>query len=675
MRKIFWIVIILTVTACADNINRVRYLKAFSDTYGVVRWFYPGDEAQTVDWDTLVMYGVHQLERVNSESELCDVLRDVYSPFAGVIISEDPIFDFQTVIPKDTSGMKEIAWQHYGVDLGIWSNSYVSKRTHRIFDSQGLNRLAIEVEIPAASYVGDMLPFSVSIENLSPSSLEVYTKISLDNDNPEEYVNFCDFSTNSKVENQYNSQIIVGKEDVNKLIRIGVYTKGRGEFIINQCQLGTLDLLDYSFVRNNAVYEYSETGTDISTKDILFDEHSHIGDVKTIEIVDGLYVHIPLALYGDNEHTYPLLNNNIKQIDNTISIEGISDREIMIADLIVTWNVVKYFHPYMSDEVKDWDGCLMAALNEVNKYETYSLNPLRRMMANVRDAHFIANSQRESKDYGFLPIWAMKDNNKVIITKSADSSICVGDEIIEIANMSAIEKYKECEELISGSPQYKAYIAEQLFPRQYEAETKIVIRRNGELINTNVKRMERREFIDEFMSDIEAKPSKWISPDTLYLNTRFSSLAEIKELLEMRQKNQTVLVDIRDGSSFLLMNMLPYIADIRDLLPFRKGVSQTPKVYVPESVSIKDTLESIHIPEIKYDNVFITGPMNYSHDEEVIDYAIYCGIAKTTGKATAGCNGRINKIPLPSGGTVTFTGRKVFSHLGKHGYYYGIGIQ
>lgn len=674
MRKIFWIVILLIITACADNIDRVRYLKAFSDTYGVVRWFYPGDEAQAVDWDTLVMYGVHQLERVNSDSELCDVLRDVYSPFAGVIISENPIFDLQTVIPKDTSGMKEIAWQHYGVDLGIWSNSYVSKRTHRKFDSQGLNRLAIEVEIPAASYVGDMLPFSVSIENLSPSSLEVYTKISLDNNNPEEYVNFCDFSTNSKVENQYNSQIIVGKEDVNKLIRIGVYTKGRGGFIINQCQLGTLDLLSYPFVRNNAVYEYTETGTTISTKDIMFNEHSHIGDVKTIEIVDGLYVHIPLALYGDNEHTYPLLNNNIKQIDNTTLIEDISDREIMIADLIVTWNVVKYFHPYMSDEVKDWDDCLMIALHEVNKYESYSLDPLRRMMANVRDAHFLANSQRESKDYGFLPIWAMKENNKVLIKKSADSSICAGDEIIEIGNMSASEKYQKCEELVSGSPQFKAYIAEQMFPRQHEVETKIVIRRNGELINTNVKRMERSEFINKFLSNVEAKPSKWISPDTLYLNTRFSSLAEIKDLLEMRQKNQTVLVDIRDGSSFLLMNILPYIADTRDLIPFRKGVSQTPKVYVPESVSIKDTLESIQIPEIKYDNIFITGPMNYSHDEEVIDYAIYCGIAKTTGNATAGCNGRINKIPLPSGGTVTFTGRKVFSHLGKQGYYYGRGI-
>ena len=122
------------------------------------------------------------------------------------------------------------------------------------------------------------------------------------------------------------------------------------------------------------------------------------------------------------------------------------------------------------------------------------------------------------------------------------------------------------------------------------------------------------------------------------------------------------------------MNILPYIADTEDFRPFRKGISHTPEVYLPKSPSIRDTLENIEIPELKYDNVFITEPMNYSHDEEVIDYAVYCGIAKTAGKATAGCNGRINKIPLPSGGTVTFTGRNVFSHLGKQGYYYATGI-
>lgn len=675
MRKIFWIVSLLAITACTDNVDRLRYLKAFSDTYGVVRWFYPGDEAQYVNWDTLAMYGVYQIERVNSESELRDVLRDVYAPFAGVVISENPKFELQSIIPKDTSGMKEIAWQHYGVDLGIWSNSYVSKRTHRTLDSQGLNRLALELALPAASYIGDNLTFSLNIENRSPSSLEVYTKISLDDNNPEEYVNFCDFTTNYRVDDQYNAQIIVGKEDANKLIRIGVYTTGSGQFMINNCQLGTFDLLKSPFIRNEAVYEYSETGATISTKELLFEEFSHVGDVKTIKIIDGLYAHIPLALYGNNEHTYPLLKDNIKRIDYSNIEDLISDREMMIADLIVTWNAVKYFHPYMSDEVKDWNDCLMSALNEVCVCETYSLDPLRRMMANVNDAHFIANSQRESKDYVFLPVWAEKKKDKVIVTKSTDSSICIGDRIILIGRKPAIEKYEECENLISGSPQYKSYIAEQIFPRSYDISTKILLERNGEFINTNVQCIERGEFINKFLYDVKAKPSKWISSDTLYLNTRFTTLAEIKELLDMRQKNQTVLVDIRDGCSFLLENILPYIADTRDLMPFRKGVSQTPKVYVPEPISIRDTLENIQIPEIKYDNIFITGPMNYSHDEEVIDYAIYCGIARTIGKATAGCNGRINKIPLPSGGTVTFTGRKVFSHLGKQGYYYGRGIQ
>lgn len=66
--------------------------------------------------------------------------------------------------------------------------------------------------------------------------------------------------------------------------------------------------------------------------------------------------------------------------------------------------------------------------------------------------------------------------------------------------------------------------------------------------------------------------------------------------------------------------------------------------------------------------------MNYSHDEEVVDYALYCGIARTTGEATAGCNGRIKRMTLPSGGTMYFTGMKVLSNLGKQGYYYGKGI-
>lgn len=56
------------------------------------------------------------------------------------------------------------------------------------------------------------------------------------------------------------------------------------------------------------------------------------------------------------------------------------------------------------------------------------------------------------------------------------------------------------------------------------------------------------------------------------------------------------------------------------------------------------------MPSLQYNNLFITDPMNYSHDEKVVDYALYCGIAKIIGVATAGCNGLVNRIPLPFGG-------------------------
>lgn len=434
------------------------------------------------------------------------------------------------------------------------------------------------------------------------------------------------------------------------------------------------DLLADSFIRNYTVYNYSNQGREVKTKDLLYEEHSHIGEVKSLEVIDGLYVHVPLALYGSDEYTYPLSDKTIVKPNYVASVDAASERDMMLADLVVTWNVINYFHPYLSDEVNDWGACLLSAINEVYQSDRYSLDPLRRMMANVKDAHFVANSPRENKDYNFLPIRVHRDGNHIIVTNSLDKAILPGDEIIQVNGGSAIDRYIECEELVSGSPQYKSHIAEQIWLRENAPKAEIALERNGKHYSIIISSIDRGKFISDLIANNNIKQSRWLNQDTLYLNTRASSLAEIIELLKPRKKEQTVLIDIRDGSSFMLMNILPYIADERDLKPFRECISQTPMVYKPETPSIEDTLDDVEIPNLQYNNIFITGPMNYSHDEEVVDYALYCGIAKTAGAATAGCNGRVNRISLPSEGFVNFTGRKVFSNLGKRGYYYGKGI-
>ena len=65
---------------------------------------------------------------------------------------------------------------------------------------------------------------------------------------------------------------------------------------------------------------------------------------------------------------------------------------------------------------------------------------------------------------------------------------------------------------------------------------------------------------------------------------------------------------------------------------------------------------------------------NYGSLKRGIGYQDCSGGLKRKEIHLSRCVGRVNRISLPSEGFVNFTGRKVFSNLGKRGYYYGKGI-
>ena len=59
----------------------------------------------------------------------------------------------------------------------------------------------------------------------------------------------------------------------------------------------------------------------------------------------------------------------------------------MYADLIVAWNAIKYFGPYLAEMRLDWDEELRKALSRASRCKRYDLRPLRLMMAQIEDAH------------------------------------------------------------------------------------------------------------------------------------------------------------------------------------------------------------------------------------------------------------------------------------------------
>ena len=299
---------------------------------------------------------------------------------------------------------------------------------------------------------------------------------------------------------------------------------------------------------NPVVYRYvsAENGIGIHTKNLLFEEHAKIGDYKSRKLKDGLVVHVPLALYGTKERTFPVSNREmLSNLKTQMSQAVASDQTAMWADVAVTWNVIKYFHPYLADLELNWDNELVKALL---KLDTETLR-----------------------------------------------------------------------------------------------------------------------------SAVIRKPSGWLNDNVLYLNLLASDFEVIKTLLAERKPQQTVIMDIRNGSRFLFRFAVDLLSPNSNYR-MRNGIYNIPTIAFPETPVIKDTLsyKQLNTPNMK--NLFLIGPLNMSNHEDELDFVRFAGIGYFIGANTGGCNGAINQIHLPSGREVIFTGTKVLSNLGAGNYYYRTGI-
>ncbi len=678
-----------TVHSKADNIE------AFAKVYGVVRWFYPGDEAQQVDWNKFATYGISKLVDSDSPEELKIKLQEVFAPFSrSVVISDSPQYNIKNINPNDTSDMDIVSWQHSGVGLGLWSNQYISKRTNRPYQTESVAKLAIIKEMPAANVVGEKLKVSVKLKNNNAEELKVFFKSAINNPSAEDYINFCVSDTSQKpIENYgdwkvYTSTLNINPEHSNSIIRVGIYVEGEGEFQVSDIKFSCPNDIDYENViytttnHNLYNYYYGAEGLTISTKNFIFDDYCEFGEVATIKLAENLYAHIPLALYGTKYHTYPKIDKSI--LDNylgIISTHGSSEKDLMLADIIVSWNVFKYFHPYLSDLNLDWDNKLKETINLALAYsdKKYHHRPLKLMTAALKDAHIEVNLPFEESNAAarYLPIRVQKINNELVVSKSISDKIEVGDIIESVNNDMAISSYESIEEEISGSPQFKTLKAEMFWLRSFNKENAVELnlKRNNKTFSVNTALVDREEYLTRINYFDQGRESGWVNENTIYLNLACTDFSEIKDYLSKRRDDQTVIIDLRNGTRFLLSNLLPLISDTKNMISGQKGISNTPSVIRPETPNILGTVPEISQKNPNRKNIFLAGASSYSHHEEVLDYVRYAGLGIFVGTNTGGCNGAINVIPLPSGGIIQFTGRKLIGSLGKSSDYYAIGIK
>jgi C-terminal processing protease CtpA/Prc len=117
-----------------DTISEIQTqnLSAFAKLYGYIRFFHPSDESAEMDWDKFAVFGVEEIKKIKTHGELIDKLKQLFLPIAPTaMISSTGETTGISLEPslKDTSGLKIISWQHYGVWLSRRSNIYKSIRT------------------------------------------------------------------------------------------------------------------------------------------------------------------------------------------------------------------------------------------------------------------------------------------------------------------------------------------------------------------------------------------------------------------------------------------------------------------------------------------------------------------------------------------------------------------
>jgi hypothetical protein len=133
--NLYLLVFTIFFAGCTSSEKKVENIRSFAKVYGYVRWFYPGDEAATTDWDKFAVYGVGEVENARSHNSLKRKLQKLFNPIAPALIIEEESravdLNPRLFIPADTAGLQPVYWIHYGVNLGNRSNIYKSGRMNR----------------------------------------------------------------------------------------------------------------------------------------------------------------------------------------------------------------------------------------------------------------------------------------------------------------------------------------------------------------------------------------------------------------------------------------------------------------------------------------------------------------------------------------------------------------
>lgn len=698
----------------------IRNIAAFSRLYGLVRYFYPGDEAAALDWNGFALYGVQQVEKAAGPEELKMRLEELFRPVAPALqvfrTGKTVAFTPESLKPSGKDNLKVISWQHLGVGLGIPDSVYKSTRLNREKSRRSdQNFRAAGNYINAAKYRGNQFRLRGAVKVRAGEGLLWVFAWKGDGSN----IFRKDMEKNPIKAGEWGRYEISGElNEETVYVTFGVGMKGEGEILADDIRLSfrksETDAWEEVAVNSGFEKDQVNGGADgwwirnddseivvvsddaaegeqcLSLRTIplekraLFSNRAAIGDYAEKEIGEGLSIVMPIALYGDEEKTYPVADPQelalLQAEIVAVRLQELTATNLHLrcADLAICWNVFQHFFPYFDLLEIDWHAELIRALKSAYSDQTNSdfEKTLQRLTARLKDGHVNAYF-RDGSPYYYPPFAVDCIEGKWTVSALAageQTGVCPGDIILTLDGIEIEKAVEEQKQYISAATEgYMRWrLPGYLIAGEEGGTIGIDVLREGKRLHFEEIRSQTRGEYYRMSKRKETEKRREISPGIFYIDLDQVSMPEIIEWMPELKRAKAVIFDLRgypNSNDDVISHLLKEDDKTADWM-------RIPQVTRPdfEGVTYQNHgwMKKTSKPRLKAKIVFITDGRAISYAESFMGFIEHYKLATIVGEPTAGTNGNVNIIELPGGFSIYWTGMRVVKHDGSQ--HHGVGI-
>ncbi|MCP5054144.1 MAG: peptidase S41 [bacterium] len=708
-----------------ETANRVGNIQTFARLYGYVKYFYPGDEASTINWEHFAIYGARQVEKAKNQAELKAVLEELFHPITPALeiykTSEKKTFSTASITPPDTGKMKVVTWQHLGVNVnqGPIYKSIRLNREYEIVESRGLANMSTSID--ATPYRGKEIKFKAAVK-VEKGEGRLWLRVGL----PNQKRGFYDYMSDRLIKpSNWNYYEIIGTVDDDALkISFGGRLGYVGKLWVDDFQLYvrekntaewervTIDNPDFENDEEDKVPEkwklaanyhlYRVTGSEAATgnKSIeirskpgkpvgpegLFPQKAEFGEHIVKELGAGLSCIMPIALYGTETQTFPKAPEaqleTLKAAIQTGTPKKYSgdDLYVRLGGMVIGWNILRHFFPYADISKIDWNSELTKGLTRAYKDKTSQdfLKTIRKLAAALKDGHGWVFMAGYLKTTALAPInWDWVED-QLVVTQVYDKSITalhVGDLVTAIDGIPVKEAVERERQYISAATEgwLRSRLMVELRRGVRGSVMKLKVNRNNKPVETEISIPRSISIMEHYANREPTIKSKIIEEGIYYLNLDRISMKEINDLMPELVKARAIIFDLR-GYPNRNHELIPHLLKEKDT---SDAWMRIPQVIYPDYQKVTylndGWLVEPEEPYLTAKRVFITGGSALSYSESYMGIIDHYSLATIVGQPTGGTNGNTNPFRLPGGIDVSWTAMRVVRHDGSQ--HHGVGIK